>query len=118
MGIELLKTFGISLGLTLLIEMPLAFGLGVRKRRGLFIVFLVNVLTNPAAVLVCLLIRPAAGDLYLLFQISVEIVVVITEGIVYNQFREEMSAKLKPFLLSLVLNACSYGLGLVINLFI
>ena len=111
---EILKSFAVSLGLTLVIEMGLAVLFRVRSKRGLLVVLLVNVMTNPAAVFLCLALGPHLGTWYLPFQLLVEAAVVVVEGRVYRQFREELNAALPPFLLSLVLNACSYGTGLIL----
>jgi len=111
---EVLKSFGISLGLTLLIEMSLAVIFRVRSKRGLTVVLLANVLTNPAAVCLCMVLGPFLGGWYLPFQLLVEAAVVLAEGNVYRQFREDLNAALKPFPLSFVLNACSYGTGLIL----
>ncbi|MBQ9910341.1 MAG: hypothetical protein IJM50_02470 [Lachnospiraceae bacterium] len=112
----ILKTFGISLGLTLAIEMALAFLLRIRTKKGLLIVLLANVLTNPAAVFLCMASGLVPGKGYYLFQLGVEALVVLTEGFVYGRFRDVLKAAVKPMLLSLILNACSYGTGLVLNL--
>ncbi len=111
---EVLKAFGVSLGLTLVIELALALLFRVRSKRGLLIVLLANVLTNPAAVFLCMAFGPFFGGRFLLFQLLVEAAVVWTESRVYRDFREELNAALSPFLLSLVLNACSYGTGLIL----
>ena len=99
----ILLMYGISLGLTLLIELPVCFALGLRTRDQLELVFLVNLLTNPAAVW----LHTCAG----IPQIPVEILVVITEFYVYRQFKQS-----RPLLLSLVANGVSWGLGLVLQL--
>ncbi|MBR3036902.1 MAG: hypothetical protein IKI54_06395 [Lachnospiraceae bacterium] len=112
---ELLKIFGISLGLTLLIEMGLAWVFRVRTKRGLLIVMLANILTNPAVVFLNLFLQPYTGDWHLALQLLLEAGAVLTEAFVYLQFRTELQASLKPFPLSLVLNACSYGTGLLIS---
>ena len=112
---DVLKSFAVSLGLTLLIEMSLAFLFRVRSKRGLTVVLLANVLTNPAAVCLCMACGPYLGGWYFPFQLLVEAAVVLVEGNVYRQFRKDLNALLKPFLLSFVLNACSYGTGLIPN---
>ena len=111
---EILISFAVSLGLTLLIELSLAALFKVRTKRGLLIVLLANVLTNPAVVFLCIAIRPFLGKFYLPFQLLAEAAVFV-EGCVYRQFQADLRASLRPFLLSLVLNACSYGAGLVLN---
>ena len=46
-----LSAFAVSLGLTLLLELPVAWLWGLRSRHDWMTTVLVNVLTNPAAVL-------------------------------------------------------------------
>lgn len=112
---EILSSFAVSLGLTLLIELSLAALFKVRTKRGLLIVLLANVLTNPAVVFLCMALGPFLGKFYLPFQLLAEAVAVFVEAYVYRQFQADLRASLRPFLLSLVLNACSYGAGLVLN---
>ena len=93
--------FAMSLGLTLLLEYPVAWLLGLRGRRTGILFVLVNVLTNPAAVLL---------HLFGVSQIPIELAVVLVEWFVYRQFGVK-----KPLLLSLSANVLSWGTGLVIN---
>ncbi len=113
----LLETFGISLGLTLLIEVPLALLFGVRKE-GLFVVFLVNVFTNPAVNLIYLLLRSLCGAPAFPTQLLLEIPVVLSEWLIYRAFMKHADMFRRPFLMAFVLNAVSYGTGLLITLFI
>ena len=96
-----LSSFAVSLGLTLLLEFPVTWCFGLRSRRMLTVFLLVNLLTNPAAVLLHLFGIP---------QLPIELAVVVTEWFVYRQFRVK-----KPLALSVCANAWSWGLGLVIN---
>ena len=112
---QLLKIFGISLGLTLLIETGLAAVFRVRTKRGLLVVILSNILTNPAVVFLDLLLRPVTGSLHPAVQLLLEGAAVCTEAFVYRQFHSDLKASVKPFWLSLILNACSYGTGLLIG---
>ena len=111
---EILRSFGISLGLTLLIELSLAFLFRVRTKRGLLVVLLANVLTNPAVVFCCMALGPVLAKWYLPFQLLLEILAVLAEWRVYRSFQKDLKAALPPFWLSLVLNACSYGTGLIL----
>lgn len=98
--------------LTIIIEAVFAFILSVRSVRGQLIVLLANVITNP--ILNCTLTVVSfyiSKDLYYVFLVPLEILAVITEGFIY---KKTLSTKINPFLLSLVLNACSYFLGAVI----
>ena len=99
----ILLLYGISFGLTLLIEFPVCYAMGLRKRDQLELVFLVNLLTNPAAVW----LHTSAG----IPQIPVEILVVIIEYYVYHQFRQA-----HPLRLSLLANGISWGLGILLQM--
>ena len=100
---DLLLMYGISFGLTLLIELPVCYLMGLRSREELELVFLVNLLTNPAAVW----LHSTLG----LPQIIIEVLVVIIECYVYRQFKQS-----HPLRLSLLANGISWGLGLVLQM--
>ena len=53
----LIRSLIVSLALTLMLELGFALILGVRGRRNLALVALVNVLTNPPVVLLCSLLK-------------------------------------------------------------
>ncbi len=94
------KTFGLSLGLTLALEFPLAWAWGIRDWKT---VLLANVMTNPLAV---------ALHLWGIPQIPIEIGVVLAEWGVYRLRNFK-----RPLLLALTSNVFSYGMGLLIQLF-
>ena len=101
---------------TLAIEIPLALALGVRGKKNVWAVFEVNVMTNPIVVTILfLLVRtqlcmPAIrGILFLM-----ECVVVLVEGMLYK--RRLTETPMNPFKLSLILNAVSYGTGVILEL--
>ena len=93
----MLKIFALSLGLTLLLELPVAYLWGLRRRE-LLTVFAANLMTNPLAVALHLTGIP---------QIPIEIGVVLAEGFAYSKHFEK-----HPWLLAIVSNALSWGLGL------
>lgn len=100
---QILFVYGLSFLLTLVLEFPVCYLLGMRSRDQLELVFLVNLLTNPAAVW----LHTALG----VPQIPIEILVVIIECYVYHQFRHP-----HPLRLSLLANGISWGIGLVLQL--
>lgn len=103
----LLEMFGISLVLTLLLELPAAALLGLRSTKGITLMILINILTNPAAVLLCWLGLP---------QFPVEIGVVLTEWAVLCWFSKDDRWKIPhPFLLALVCNTVSWGIGILLQ---
>ena len=94
------ERFALSLGLTLLLELPIAWAMGLRSGRKLLLAVLVNVLTNPAAVLLYWFGIP---------QLPIELAVVAVEGAVYRWVREE-----HPWRVSLVCNGFSWLAGMLI----
>ncbi len=116
MNADLLEMFGISLLLTIGIELLAAFLLGIHDRKGMLLVILVNVLTNPPAVLCNWLCRlywefvPMAGR-----QIVIEVIVVITEACIYRSFMKDPQWKIKhPGWLSIVANGASWCTGVLL----
>ena len=104
----ILEMFGISLGLTLLIELPIGFAMGMRRKKHILLMILINVLTNPAAVLLCWL-----G----VAQIPVEIAVFVVEAGVYYWFSKDDKWRIKyPVLLALLANLISWTSGILIQL--
>ena len=103
----LLEMFAVSLAMTLLIELPISRVMGMRGRKLLLLVVLVNVLTNPAAVLLH----------WLGFsQIPVELAVIALEAAVYFWFsRDDRWNIPHPVRLSVISNATSWILGLLIQ---
>jgi len=99
--------------LTILIEGAVALILGYRKTDLLF-TMLVNIMTNPVVVVSTFLVGFFFGNkVRTPVEITEEILVVIIEGFVYYKVMDRK--KINPFLLSLILNGASYGMGFVIN---
>ena len=92
----MLEIFAMSLGLTLAIELPIAYLWGLRGRQ-LLTVLAANLMTNPLAVALHLSGVP---------QLPIELGVVIAEGFAYSRHFEK-----SPRLLALVSNALSWGIG-------
>ena len=104
----ILEMFGISLGLTLLLELPIGFAMGMRRKKHILLMILINVLTNPAAVLLCWLGVP---------QIPVEIAVFLVEAGIYYWFSKDDKWQIKhPILLALLANLISWTSGILIQL--
>ncbi len=96
----MLKAFALSLGLTLLIELPVAYLWGLQKRE-LVTILAANLMTNPLAVALHLAGIP---------QVPIEVGVVLAEGAAYSLHFDK-----RPWLLALVSNAVSWGLGLLLR---
>lgn len=100
--------FLLPLSLTLMLEGAVALVWGLRHRNLLLLV-LVNVLTNPAAVLLHALFPGPAVTA------ALELGVVALEGICYKKLG---SAVRRPWLFSLCANAFSFCLGLAADRFV
>lgn len=112
MMVYLLQMFGISLILTLFIEGCVAFLCGSRKKKAFLLIVLVNVLTNPAAVLVYWLYRMYVGDNTMLVQILIEIAVVWVEAYIYRSFSADERFQIyRPIRMAILANVLSWGIG-------
>ena len=96
----MIEIFALSLGLTLLFELPIAYLWGLRKR-ALLTVLAANLMTNPLAVALHLMGIP---------QLPIEIGVVLAEGAAYSLHFEK-----RPWLLAIFSNAISWGIGLMLQ---
>lgn len=111
----MLTILAVSLALTLLLEEGFALCWGLRGRRELTVVALVNVLTNPAVVLsyytaVGLWRWPAAP-----VTAGLECAAVAVEWLCYRACSEQLR---RPFLFALLANAFSYGAGALLQCFL
>lgn len=94
------EIFALSLGLTLVFEVPIAWLWGLRGRQ-LLTVLAANVMTNPLAV---------ALHLWGIPQLPIELAVVLAEGWAYSLHFDR-----HPWRLALVSNAISWGIGLFLS---
>ena len=104
-----MTAFAVSLGLTLLLEVPVAYCWGLRSRHDLTVAVLVHVLTNPAVVLLNGLLSATP---WWAVQLPLEAAAIAVEGFCYRHCGENIR---RPYLLSLCANCISYGAGLVLN---
>lgn len=117
--VYVIKMFGISLLLTLIIELIVACFMKVRmQEETVRLILLVNLLTNPAAVLIVWLSRicfsPAVGYLV---QIPVEAAVIFVEARIYRYFVQKEGWNIKrPVLLAVISNLVSWLIGAVLQL--
>lgn len=107
----------VSLFFTLVIELLGAYFIGVRKRLDFINIFLVNVLTNPLVVSISFFINIWYGLFWkrvvLLF---LELGAFLIEGFTYK--RVFSYQKVNGYIVSLLLNGCSFLLGNIINFFL
>ena len=104
----------LSLAVTLVAEVSVALLLGFRDRCSLLVVFLVNIVTNPVVVYL-LNLQYHYGVLLPEMPLTVllEIGAFVTEALLY---RLVFKGEGHVWRLSLILNAASYLLGVVVNI--
>ena len=115
MGIWIIKALGISLMLTLIMELVFAFAVRIRESKDLILVVLVNVLTNPFVVFVHYVTLIYTAWNQTLLTGILEAGAVLVEAFCYRQFGRKST---HPFLLSLGANVFSYFTGEAINYFL
>ena len=108
---QLILTFLISLGLTLLLELLVARLCHLRGRDYLLVV-LVNLLTNPAVVYLNMVCAAHLANGRDLWQIPLEIAAILIEGWCYARYARSIR---RPWMFALVANVFSYGFGLLLN---
>lgn len=101
---------------TIIIELLLALILGIRDKKDILNIILVNVMTNPLLVSLTTYITYNRIFNRILFIIIMEVLVVIIEGFTYKKILK--FKKINPYVLSLILNASSYFIGELINYFV
>ena len=109
----MLKILAVSLALTLVFEEGFALAWGLRGRRELGLVALMNCLTNPPLVL---LYYTATGLWHwnaAAVTLVLEAAAVLAEWRCCRAYSEQVK---RPFLFALFINLFSYGAGCVINL--
>ena len=98
---------------TVIIECAAAFILGLRKPDEQLTVALVNVVTNPLLVSICILVQLFySKQVYWCVYIGLELAVFIGEALLY---RAVLRRKRDPFLLSAILNSASFFIGMLLN---
>jgi hypothetical protein len=112
MGPEIIEALLISLGLTLLIELVFALLFRVRSMRGLALVALVNLMTNPAVVLLHRLLTDRTALPEVLIIALLEAAAFLIEALYYKYNAEEI---FHPFLFSLGANALSFFGGILLS---
>ena len=111
--------FGVSLMITIIVELAVILSLkrlplhGKSRGKGILLVVLVNVLTNPPAVWLCWLAglyMPKVPEIAV--QLTVELAVVLVEACIYRSFAHKSQWEIdRPVRLAVTANVCSWLLG-------
>ncbi len=105
---NILISLGVSLSLTLILELVFALTFKVRNQSLLIVIF-ANILTNPAVVMLHLLLCRYCAFPEVPVVLVSEISAIILEWLIYSHCTDIK----KPFLFSLAANAFSYSCGLL-----
>lgn len=103
----------ICLSSTIVIELIMSLLLGIRNKKDILNVILVNVMTNPLIVSILMYITYNKLFNTTISIIILEILVVLTEGFAYKKVLT--FDKINPYVLSLILNISSYFIGKLLN---
>jgi len=111
--ITVIPIFAFCLILTITVELIVAKSLGVTDNQALLIVVAAQVLTNPIAVFITsALVDVVANDVqYWACVITVELVVIAVEGLIYKVKRVSNT----PWTLSILANLASVTVGILVQ---
>ena len=112
MATTVITSLALSLSLTLVLEAGIFLLIGKRDKKDLLLVILVNVITNPAVVMLYWL-----GSLYTawnmnLVLIPLELLAIFVEGYYYDKYGRDFR---RPYMFSVGANMFSFGVGLAIQ---
>lgn len=103
----------ICLSSTIVIELIMSLLLGIRNKKDILNVILVNIMTNPLIVSILMYITYNRLFNTTISIIILEILVILTEGFTYKKVLT--FDKINPYVLSLILNISSYFIGGLLN---
>ncbi len=103
----------ICLSSTIVIELIMSLLLGIRNKKDILNVILVNIMTNPLVVSILMYITYNRLFNTTISIIILEILIILTEGFTYKKVLT--FDKINPYVLSLILNISSYFIGGLLN---
>ena len=106
----------VSLLLTIVIEVIVSYALGIRTKKDIMIIAIVNICTNPVLVYITdcvLLFSNGKIEVYNITVVIMEIIVIIIEYLLYKKYLSHKGKS--PFIISLVNNMISCGIGIILN---
>lgn len=98
---------------TIVIELIMSLLIGIRNKKDILNVILVNIMTNPLVVSILMYITYNRLFNTTISIIILEILVILTEGFAYKKVLT--FDKINPYVLSLILNISSYFIGGLLN---
>lgn len=113
MLIELIRLLLLSLGFTLGIELFVSVCYGIRNKKELLLIALVNVITNPIAVLLYYWWVVITATNNILIQIPLEFMIIVVEAKLFKKYAIQIR---KPVSFSVLINLISFSIGIVMHL--
>ena len=99
---------------TIIIEVVIGFIIGIRNKKDILNVILVNIFTNPLVTSIPVFIYIKFGyKMEVVTLVTLEIFAFVSEGFLYGRILN--NKKINPYLISLILNLSSYFIGCLIN---
>ena len=108
------KVLAYCLCMTILLETAFALFAGIRGRKNLITVVLVQIITNPCVVLLMLWCGTHLRCHHAMYEIPIEFAVVVVEWLIYKKCLRDLK---RPFAFSLAANYFSYSFGIVMSYF-
>ena len=109
---ELIFALAISLVLTMALEAGFFFLAGKKNKKDLLLLVMVNILTNPAVVVLYWLMVSHTDWHRDIIKVPLEIFAVLTEGYYYKKYGKDFK---HPYLFSGAANAFSFLVGAIIQ---
>jgi hypothetical protein len=113
MGMELLQSLGLSLLLTLILEVCFALLYRIHDKRDLGLLILVNILTNPLVVMSYYLVIHYSHLNRIAVVVVLELLAILTEGYYYRTYGKTFR---RPMLFALYVNLFSFCIGQLLNI--
>lgn len=99
---------------TIVIEVIISFIIGIKNKKDLLNIILINIVTNPLVVVIPYIISTYYGKkIRIITLIILEILTILVEGLFYKKVLKY--EKINYFMVSLILNISSYLLGSILN---
>lgn len=98
---------------TIIIETTIGYLLGIKDKKDLIVIILVNIMTNPLVTSISTYFNVEYSQkARIISLIFLELFAFISEGYIYKKTLKYN--KKNPYIISMILNICSYTLGLII----
>ena len=98
----------VSLSLTIALELALIFILGIRDKKDLLLVVLVNIITNPLVMLLYWLAVSYTSWHQVIIKAPLELFAIVTEGYYYKKYGQGFK---RPYTFAVAANIFSFGIG-------